>query len=107
MTGSEFAFEVRPQVLEVYAGSLHAGAADLAAIGEAVAAVRVERGWFGRLPQSGFVADRYATHREGVLAEAGELVAWLAAARLGLAESAGRYLSADRVVAEAAGAVDR
>ena len=106
MTGPEFAFEVRPQILTGYAESLHAGAADLAEVGEAVAAILVERGWFGHLPQSGFVADRYATHREGILTEAGELVAWLAAARLGLAESAGRYSSADRVVAEIAGAVD-
>jgi hypothetical protein len=99
MTGPEFTVEVRPQVLTAYAESLHARAADLAAAGEAVAGVRVERGWFGKLPQSGFLADRYAVHRDGVLAEAGELVAWLAAATLGLAESAGRYSGADRVVA--------
>ena len=105
MTGPEFAFEVRPRVLTAYAESLHARAADLAAVGEAVAAVPVERDWFGRLPQSGFLADRYAAHQRGVLAEAGELAAWLAAAGLGLAESAGRYSAADRGVAGVAGSV--
>jgi hypothetical protein len=106
MTGPEFAFEVRPQVLAGYAESLRARAADLASAGEAVAAVRVERGWFGKLPQAGFLADRYAAHQREVLAEAGELVAWLAAATAGLAECAGRYSAADRVVAGAAGAVE-
>lgn len=106
MTGPEFAFEVRPRVLTAYAESLHARAADLASVGEAVAAVRVERDWFGRLPQSGFLADRYAAHHRGLLAEVGELTGWLAAATLGLAESAARYSAADRVVAGAAGAVD-
>ena len=106
MTGPEFAFEVRPRVLTAYAESLHARAADLASVGEAVAAVRVERDWFGRLPQSGFLADRYAAHHRGMLAEVGELTGWLAAATLGLAESAARYSAADRVVAGAAGAVE-
>ncbi|MEY9934319.1 hypothetical protein ABH926_008984 [Catenulispora sp. GP43] len=106
MTGPEFAFEVRPPVLTAYAESLRVGAAELASVGEAVAAVRVERGWFGRLPQSGFLADRCAAHQQEVLAEAGQLAAWLAAATLGLAESAGRYSAADRVVAGVAGAVE-
>lgn len=105
MSGPEFAFEVRPRSLAAYAESLHACAADLAAAGEAVAAVRVEREWFGRLPQSGFLADRYAAHRDEVLARVRELSGWFAAARLGLAESAERYSAADRVVAGAAEAV--
>ena len=106
MAGPEFSFEVRPQVLAAYAESLRARAADLASAGDAVAAVRVERGWFGKLPQAGFLADRYAAHRHGVLADAGELAAWLAAATLGRTETAGRYSAADRVVAGAAGAVE-
>jgi len=106
MTGPGFAFEVRPPLLTAYAESLHARTAELAAVGEAVAAVRVERGWFGKLPQSGFLADRYRAHREGVLAEVAELAVWLAAATRGLAESAGRYSAADRVVAGVAGAVE-
>ena len=106
MAGPEFSFEVRPQVLAAYAESLRARAADLASAGDAVAAVRVERGWFGKLPQAGFLAARYAAHRHGVLADAGELAAWLAAATLGLTETAGRYSAADRVVAGAAGAVE-
>jgi hypothetical protein len=111
MTGPEFAFnafnafEVRPPALTEYAESLHARAAELASVGEAVAAVRVEDRWFGRLPQSGLLADRYAAHHQEVLAEAAELTAWLAAATLGLAEYAARYSSADRVVAGAAEAV--
>lgn len=103
--GSQFGFEVRPPVLVAYADSLHARVAELATVGEAAAAVRVERGWFGKLPQSGFLADRYAAHQEGVIAEVGELAGWLAAATRGLAESAGRYSAADRVVAGVAGAV--
>lgn len=106
MTGPEFAFEVRPQVLAAYAESLRARAAELASAGEAVAAVRVERGWFGKLPQAGFLADRYAAHQQGVLAEAGDLAAWLTAATAGLAACADRYSTADRVVAGAAGAVE-
>ena len=106
MTGPEFVFEVRPQVLTAYADSMHARAVELAAVGAAVAAMRVERGWFGKLPESRFLADRYAAHRHEVLTEAGELAAWLAAATLGLAESARRYSAADRVVAGAAGAVE-
>jgi len=106
MTGPGFAFEVRPPLLTAYAESLHARTAELAAVGEAVAAVRVERGWFGKLPQSGFLADRYRGHQDGVLAEVGDLAVWLAAATRGLAESAGRYSSADRVVAGVAGAVE-
>jgi hypothetical protein len=102
MSGPEFAFEVRPRSLAAYTESLHACAADLTAVGKAVAAVRVEREWFGRLPQSGFLADHYAAHKEGILAQVGELSAWFAAARLGLAESAERYSAADRVVAELA-----
>lgn len=102
MSGPEFAFEVRPATLAAYAGSLHAGAADLAAAGEAVAAVRVEREWFGRLPQAGFLADRYASHRDGFLAHVEELSALLSAAARELAESADRYSAADRVVAGAA-----
>jgi hypothetical protein len=102
MSGPEFAFEVRPRSLAAYTESLHACAADLTAVGEAVAAVRVEREWFGKLPQSGFLADRYAAHKEQVLAQVRELSAWFAAARLGLAESAERYSAADRVVAELA-----
>ncbi|MEY9907161.1 hypothetical protein ABIA35_003386 [Catenulispora sp. MAP12-49] len=104
--GSSFdAFEVRPAVLTGYAESLRARAAELASVGEAVAAVRVEHRWFGRLPQSGLLADRCAAHQHEVLAEAGELTAWLAAATLGLAECAARYSSADRVVAGVADAV--
>lgn len=106
MTGAEFAFEVQPQLLTSCAQSLRARAAELASAGEAMAAVRVERSWFGKLPQSGLLAERYAAHHQGTLAEAGELIAWLAAAALGLAESAGRYSAADRVVAGAAGAVE-
>ncbi|MEY9862477.1 uncharacterized protein YukE [Catenulispora sp. GAS73] len=106
MTGPGFAFEVRPPLLTAYAESLHARTAELAAVGEAVAAVRVERGWFGKLPQSGFLADRYRAHQEGVLAEVADLAGWLAAATRGLAESAGRYSAADRVVAGVAGAVE-
>lgn len=106
MTGAEFAFEVRPGVLSAYAESLDARAAELASVGEAVAAVRVERGWFGKLPQSGFLCERYATHHQEMLAEARELAAWLTAATRGLAESAGRYSAADQAVAGAAGAVD-
>src|ERR1700759_250150 len=83
MTGPEFAFEVRPQVLAAYAESLRPRAADLASAGEAVAEVRVERDWFGKLPQAGFLADRYAAHQRGVLAEAGGLAAWVAAAPAG------------------------
>lgn len=105
MTGEEFAFEVRPQVLTAYAESMDARAAELASVGEAVAAVSVERGWFGKLPQSGFLADRYAAHQREVLAEARELAEWLASATRGLAESAGRYSAADQAVAGAAGAV--
>jgi len=106
MTGPEFAFEVRPQVLAAYAESLRARAAELASVGEAVAAVRVEAGWFGKLPQAGFLADRYAAHQHGVLAEAGDLAAWLTAATAGLAACAERYSAADRVVAGTAGAVE-
>jgi len=106
MTGPEFAFEVRPRVLAAYSDSLRARAAELASAGEAVAAVRVERGWFGKLPQAGFLADRYAAHQHGVLTEAAELVAWLAAATAGLAACAERYAAADRMVAGAAGAVE-
>jgi hypothetical protein len=105
MSGPEFAFEVRPRTLAAYAESLQACAADLATVAEAVAAVRVEREWFGRLPQAGFLADRYAIHRDKVLGQVGELSAWLTAAGLGLAESADRYSAADRVVAGAAGDV--
>ena len=105
MTGPGFAFEVRPPLLTAYAESLRARTAELAAVGEAVAAVRVERGWFGKLPQSGFLADRYHAHQEDVLADVADLAVWLAAATRGLAESAGRYSSADRVVAGVAGAV--
>lgn len=106
MTGPVFAFEVRPPLLTAYAESLPARTAELAAVGEAVAAVPVVRGWFGKLPQSGFLADRYRAHREGVLAEVAELAGWLAAATRGLAESAGRYSAADQVVAGVAGAVE-
>lgn len=106
MTGPEFVFEVRPPVLAAYAESLRACAAELASAGEAVAAVRVERGWFGKLPQAGFLADRYAAHQHGVLTEAGDLAAWLTAATAGLAACADRYATADRVVAGAAGAVE-
>lgn len=106
MTDPEFAFEVRPQVLAAYAESLRARAAELASAGEAVAGVRVEHGWFGKLPQAGFLADRYAAHQHGVLAEVRELAAWLTAATAGLAECADRYSAADRVVAGAAGAVE-
>ena len=106
MTVPEFAFEVRPPLLTSYAESLHARAAELAAVGEAVAALPVERGWFGKLPQSGFLADRYAAHKDGMLTEVAELAGWLAAAAGGLAESAGRYSAADRVVAGVAEAVE-
>lgn len=109
MSGEEcegFAFEVRPQVLAEYAESLRGRAAELATAGDAVAAVRVERGWFGKLPQAGFLADRYAAHLDGVVAVAGELAGWLGAASGGLGECAGRYSGADRVVAGVAGAVE-
>jgi hypothetical protein len=109
MTGPDgaegFEFEVRPRLLAAYAEAIRAGAADLASIGATVEAVRVEREWFGRLPQSGRLADRYALHREGELAAAKELAVWLAEAARGLAESAGRYSAADRVVAGVAGTV--
>jgi hypothetical protein len=91
MTGPGFAFEVRPQLLAGYGETLRARAADLAAVGAAVAAVRVEREWFGRLPAAGLLAERYAAHRDAELAEAGALAAWLAEAGAGLTDSAGRY----------------
>ena len=105
MTGPGFAFEVRPQLLAGYAETLHARAGDLAAVGAAVAAVRVEREWFGRLPAAGLLAERYAAHRDAELAEVGALAAWLAEAGAGLTDSAGRYSAADRVVAGVADAV--
>src|ERR1041384_766330 len=99
-------FEVRPRLLTAYADALRAGAADLATVGGTLGRVRVERGWFGRLPQSGFMESRYAGHSEAEIATNVELVAWLTAAGEALAGSAGRYVAADRVVAELAGTVE-
>lgn len=98
-------FEVRPQVLADYADTLDATARDLAAVREALAGISVERGWFGRLPQSGLLADRYAAHREDELAVGAELGAWVVRAAQGLRVTAGRYSGADRVVADLAGSV--
>lgn len=106
MAGSAYDFEVRPPVLAGYAETLRAAAADLAAVGEALGRVRVERGWFGKLPQSGFLADRYAGHRETELAAVGELGEWAADAAEGLRGSAGRYSEADRVVADVVAVVE-
>lgn len=99
-------FEVRPQVLAAYAGTLRTGAADLALVGETLGRVRVERTWFGKLPQSGLIEACYARHREAELTANAELVAWLTAAVEGLAGSAERYSAADRVVADLAGTVE-
>ncbi|MBW8803507.1 MAG: hypothetical protein JF587_06555 [Catenulisporales bacterium] len=96
-------FEVQPRILTTYADALRGGAADLAAVGGAVGRVRVERAWFGKLPQSRFMEACYARHREAELAASAELIAWLTAAAHGLAESAARYSAADRVVADLAG----
>ncbi|NUP51493.1 MAG: hypothetical protein HOW97_29885 [Catenulispora sp.] len=98
-------FEVRPQVLADYADALDAAARDLGAVREALAGTSVERGWFGRLPESGLLADRYAAHKEAELAAGAELGAWVARAAQGLRVTAGRYSGADRVVADLAGAV--
>ena len=74
--------------------------------GEAVAGVRVEREWFGKLPQAGFLAGRYAAHQNEVLAETGALAAWLTAATAGLIASRGSVFGGRWVVAGAAGAVE-
>ena len=104
--GPDFAFEVRPPNLATYAQSLEARAAELAAVGASVGRVEIEPGWFGELPQSGLLADRYARHREGELSTIGTLAAWLAAAGRGLTETASRYSAADRVVADLATAAE-
>jgi hypothetical protein len=99
-------FEVRPRVLTAYAGTLRTGAADLAMVGETLGRVRVERTWFGKLPQSGLLQACYARHSEAELRANAELVAWLTAAAEGLAGSAERYSAADRVVADLAATVE-
>jgi hypothetical protein len=106
MAGPGFAFEVRPRILTDYAEVLHAGAVDLAAVGGSVAGARVEAGWFGELPEAGVLADRCCAGREADAAEIAELGGWLAEAASGLAESAGRYSGADRVVAGVVGAAE-
>ncbi|NUR61922.1 MAG: hypothetical protein HOV87_25165 [Catenulispora sp.] len=97
---------MRPQILGAYAGTLNAASSELAAVREALAAVHIDRGWFGKLPQSGLLADRYTAHREAELAAAAELSAWLATAADGLGGTAERYSGADRVAAELAGTVE-
>lgn len=106
MADSEYDFAVRPRILTAYADTLDAAVGDLAAVREALAALTVERGWFGKLPQSGLLANRYAGHRESELAAAAELSAWLTAAADGLHETAERYSGADQTVAELAGTVE-
>lgn len=102
MAGDSFEFEVRPRVLDDYAEVLRGCAADLDVVGAAVAGVRVERRWFGELPESRFLSDRYQAHREDVIAEVRELSDWLAEVGRGLGDSAERYSAADRVVADVA-----
>ena len=102
MAGGSFDFEVRPRVLSGYAEVLRGCAAELDVVGAAVTGVTVERRWFGHLPESRFLSDRYQTHRGDVLAEVRELCDWLAEVGRGLGDSAERYSAADRVVADAA-----
>ncbi|GAA2005744.1 hypothetical protein [Catenulispora subtropica] len=106
MPAPGYDFEVRPPLLTAYADTLERAATDLAAVADALARVRVERHWFGELPQSGFLAERYAGHCESELAVAGELGAWLREAAEGLRQTAARYSAADRVVADLAGTVE-
>jgi hypothetical protein len=103
---SGYDFAVRPPILTAYADALDTAVGDLASVRAALAAVPVERGWFGKLPQSGLLADRYAGHRETVLAAAADLGAWLTAAANGLRGTAERYSAADQAVAELAGTVE-
>ncbi|MBS2539926.1 hypothetical protein KGQ20_45015, partial [Catenulispora sp. NF23] len=99
MTGPGFAFEVQPQILATYGDTLHARVAELARVGAWVADLRVEPRWFGKLPEAESLAEHCAAQRDADLTELGELGGWLAEAARGLAESAGRYSAADRVVA--------
>lgn len=102
MAGGSFEFEVRPRVLSRYAEVLRGCAAELGVVDAAVAGVTVERRWFGELPESRFLSDRYQARRGDVLAEVRELCDWLAEVGRGLGDSAERYSAADRVVADVA-----
>ncbi|MFD0638013.1 hypothetical protein ACFQ9X_47145 [Catenulispora yoronensis] len=101
----DFEFEVSPRILAEYADALQAAASGLGAVGEALSRIRVERSWFGELPQSGFLFDRYGVHRENELAVVEQLSAWAAQAGVGLCGTAGRYSAADQMVADLAGTV--
>ena len=103
---SGFDFRVRPGVLDDFAATVRGQSEALASVGQALGTVRVERAWFGKLPESGHSADCYEEHHEAELAALGALVRLLAAAAVGLEVTAEVYVAADHAVTEALGTVE-
>ena len=103
--GGGFDFRVRPGVLGDYAATVRGQSEALTEIGGALASGRVERAWFGKLPESGHLADGYEVHHEAELAALTELVTALAEIAAALETTAGVYAGVDAAVAEALSAV--
>jgi hypothetical protein len=98
-------FRVRPGVLREYAATVRGRGGALADVGGNLAAVAVEPAWFGRLPQSGHLADRYETHHQAELAGIAELMRALLAVAAALEATAAVYSGVDVAAADALQAV--
>lgn len=98
-------FRVRAEVLRAYAATVRAQGEALRDIGEAVEAIAVARGSFGKLPQSGQLADGYETHHHSDVAGIADLANVLQYVATALAVTAGRYSAVDGAAAGAFGAV--
>lgn len=99
--GSSGDFSVRPAALGSYAELLRGQTDRLRGVTAAIDEVAVPPEWFGRLPESGRLADRYAGHREAELAGLAQLPELLSAMAAALDVNAALYEDADAAAADA------
>ena len=98
-------FRVRPEVLRAYAATIRTQSGPLREVGDALHAITVDRAWFGKLPQSGHLAEAYETHHHTDVAVIADLVTVLLDVAAALAATADRYSTVDGAAEDAFRAV--
>jgi hypothetical protein len=99
------AFRVHPETLRDYAATVRGQSSVLTDVGRAIGVITMQRDWFGKLPQSGNLADGYEAHQEAELAGIRELSNALLEVATSLVATAGRYTGVDAAAADALGTV--
>jgi hypothetical protein len=93
-------FYVQPSALTVYADLVRGQSAHVGDAVDILDALVVDASWFGKMPQSGHLADGYDRHRDAELGALRELPGALTATAAALDGNVSVYRAADDIAAE-------